>query len=120
SGTQAADDPKPCGDGLMQERGLTVNDRFLLERNPDVGRIAAQSLAEESRRRYADDGEGMTLDRESGTEDRWIAGVSGLPRAMTENGNRRRGGDIVVGGKDAAGEGADAQRGEIVPGHIFG
>ena len=36
-------------DGLMQQRLCPGYQRFLLQRNPDVGRVAAQRFAEESR-----------------------------------------------------------------------
>ena len=39
---------------LMQQTPVAIDQRFLLQRNPDIGRIAAQCLAEKSRRRHAD------------------------------------------------------------------
>jgi hypothetical protein len=88
----------------MHECGIATDDGFLLEGNPDVGRIAAEGFAEESGRRDADDGEGMALDRERGTEDGGVAGVGGLPGTMTENSNRGRGGRVVIGCEYAARE----------------
>ena len=68
------------------------------------GGSLSEGFAEESGRRDADDGEGMALDRKRGTEDGGVAGVGGLPGAMTENSNRSRGGRVVIGCEDAAGE----------------
>ena len=104
SGAETADDAKPSSELLMHERGIATNDGFLLEGNPDVGRIAAQGLAEEAGWSDADDGEGMALDHKRGTEDGGVAGVGGLPGAMTENSNRGRGGRVVIGCEDAARE----------------
>ena len=100
--------------------GIAIDDGFLLEGNPDVGRIAAQRLAEESGWRDADNGEGMTLDIQRGAEHGGVAAVGGLPGAMTEDGHRGRGGRVVIGGEDAAGEGTYPQGGEIVSGDVFG
>ncbi len=108
SGAETADDAKPCRELLMHKCGIATNDGFLLEGNPDVGRIAIEGLAEESGRCDADDGEGMALDRKRGTEDGGVAAVGGLPGAMTENSNRGRGGRVVIGCEDAACEGAYA------------
>jgi hypothetical protein len=46
-----------------------------VERNPEVRRIAAERLAEESGRRDTDDGERVPLDDERRADDRRIAAV---------------------------------------------
>ena len=77
---QPADHAQPRRDRLAEDRRVAVDQRFLLQRNPQVGRIAAQRFAEESRRRDADDGERVPLDDERGADDRRIAAVGALPR----------------------------------------
>ncbi len=81
--TEAANDAEPSGEGLSDESGIAVDDGFLLEGNPNVGRIAAQRLPVESGWRDADNREGMTLDIQRSAEHRGIAAVGGLPGAMT-------------------------------------
>ena len=82
---QPADHAQPRRDRLPQERRVAVDQRLLLQRNPQIGRIAAQRLAEESRRRDADDGERMSLDDERRADDRRIAAVGALPGVMAQH-----------------------------------
>ena len=78
--TQPSDHAQPRGHRLAQDRRLAVDQRFLLERNPQVGRVGAERLAEESRRRDPGDGERVSLDEERGADDRRIAAVGALPQ----------------------------------------
>ena len=87
--TQAADDAQPRGDRLAQERVSPSDQRLLLQRNPQIGRIASQRFAEKSRRRDADDGERMALDDERDADDRRIAAVGVLPDVMAQDDHRR-------------------------------
>ena len=95
---QPADHAQPRGDRLPQDRRVAVDQRLLLQRNPEIGRIAAQRFAEESRRRDADDGERVPFDDERGADDRRIAAV-GAPA--------RRGGSCTTTG-GAAGASSSA------------
>ena len=51
---QPADDAQPRRNRLAQQRAVAVDERLLLQRHPEVRRVAAQRLAEESGRRDAD------------------------------------------------------------------
>ena len=53
-GLQPADHPQPGRHRLPQQRAAAGDERLLLQRNPQVRRIAAQRFAEEARRRDAD------------------------------------------------------------------
>ncbi len=118
--TQPADHAQPRGDGLAEDRGVAVDQRFLLERNPEIRRVAAQRFAEESRRRDTGDGERLPLDEERGADDRGIAAVGALPDVMAQHDHRSRRRRVVGGGEDAAAEGADAERREVVAGDVLG
>ena len=48
-GLQAADDAQPRGDRLAQQRVGAGDQRLLLKRDPEVGRIVAERIAEEAR-----------------------------------------------------------------------
>ena len=90
AGREPADHAQPRGDRLAQERRVAVDQRLLVQRNPQIGRIAAQRLAEEPGRRHADDRERMPLDDERGADDRRIAAVGALPDVMAHHDDRRR------------------------------
>ena len=106
--------------GWRSSRRVAVDQRFLLERNPEIRRIAAQRLAEESRRRDADDGERVPFDDERGADDRRIAAVGALPDVVAQHDGRRRRRRVVGRGEDAAAERADAERREVVAGDVLG
>ena len=61
----------------------------------------------------------MPFDNEGRSYDRRIGIVLLLPGAITQHGNRRRGGLIVRGGNGAASEGADTERSKIVASNEF-
>ncbi len=117
--TQAANHAQPRGDRLAEQRGVAVDERFLLERDEHVRRVAAQRLAEESRRRDASDGERAPLDEERGADDRRIAAVGALPGVMAQHEDRRRRRRVVRGGEDAAAECADAEGREVIAGDVL-
>ena len=96
---QPADHAQPRRDRLTEDRGIAVDQRFLLERNPQIRRIAAQRLAEESRRRHAGDRERVALDDERGADDRRVAAVGALPDMMAHHDDRRRRRRVVGGGE---------------------
>ena len=45
----------------MNEATLTIDQGFLLERDPDIGRVTLERLAKKSGRRYPSDREGIAL-----------------------------------------------------------
>jgi hypothetical protein len=116
---QPADRSEPRRDRLTQQRAVADNQRLLLERNPEVRRIAAERLAEEPGRRDTDDGERVPLDDERRADDRGIAAVRALPGVMADDHRRCRRRFVVVGCEDAASEGADAERRKIVAGDVL-
>ena len=118
--TQPADDAQPCADRLMQQCAVTVNQRLLLHRYPNIGWIAAQCVAKKSGRSHADDGEGMPLDNESRAHHRRIGSIICLPGLMADHGHRRGGRLVVLGRKQTAAERPYAQRREIVARDVLG
>src|SRR5262245_19452852 len=62
----------------------------------------------------------MTHDDECRTHDRRVAAVPALPDVIAEHQHRRTRGSVVVGSHQAAGERANAERREVVAGHVFG
>ncbi len=117
---KAPDHAQPRRDGLAEDRRVAVDQRLLLNRNPQVRRIATQSLAEESRRRHADDRERVALDDERGADHRGVGAVRPLPDVMAHH-NSGRGRRQVVGRVEhPTAEGADAERREVVARHELG
>src|SRR5437667_1467235 len=57
----------------------------------------------------ADYDHGMAFDDERGTYDGRIGSIGGLPDTVAEDGDRRCGGLVVLGGKDPAAESANSQ-----------
>ena len=80
----------------MEQRATAVDDRFLLEWDPNIGRIAAQGFAEESRWRDPDYGERMAIDHERRTHQGRVGAISGLPNVMAEHSNGRCGRFVVI------------------------
>src|SRR6185295_15811256 len=119
AGLEAADDAQPGGDRLAQQRVGAGDHRFVLNRDPEVGRIVAERIAEEARRRDAGDRERMAFDDERLADERLIAAVGRLPRVMAEHDDGRRRRRVIGGGEDASAEGADAEGGEVVAGDVF-
>ena len=104
----------------MEQRIGPVEDRLLIDGDPEVGRIGAQSFAEETGRRNADDGDGVVRDDERRANNGGVGAVLLLPGAVGEHGNRLRVGLIVGGDNGAAGEGAESEGGEVVAGDHLG
>ena len=87
AGTEPANDAQPCGDGLIQEACFATDDRLLVNGEPDLGRIAAERIAEEARRSDADDCEWMPFDEKRRSDNRGVTAVSGFPDVMAQNGD---------------------------------
>ena len=117
---QPTDYAQPRGDWLTQQRTVAIDQWLLLHGNPDIGRIALQSFAEKSGGRDTDDRERTAFHNESSSNHRGVGSVDGLPGAMTENHNGRRAWFVIFGSNDTATECANAQRMEIIAGHVFG
>ena len=76
--------------GCRSSEVVAVDQRLLLQRNPQVRRIGPQRLAEESRRRDAGHGERVPFDDQRGADDRGIAAVGALPGVIAQHDDRRR------------------------------
>ena len=118
AGAQAADDAEPCLEAMDHGVG-SEEDRFLIDGDPEVGGIAAESFTEEAGRSDADDGDGVVADDEGGTDDAGVGAVLLLPGAVAEHGDGRGVGLIVRGRNGAPGEGAKAEGGEVVAADHF-
>jgi hypothetical protein len=117
---QPADRAKPGGEGIAQQRGLTVEERLLLQRNPEIGRVAAQRFAEESRRHDSHDRERMPLDEKRGAHDRRIATVGAVPRVVAHDDSGCGGWRIVGGAEHTASERVDAESREVIASDVHG
>jgi hypothetical protein len=114
-----ADHAQPGRNRLLEDGRVAVDERLLLERNPQIGRIASQRLAEEPGRRHADDREGVSFDDQGRANERGIAAVGALPRVVAhhDGGSRRR---RVVGSREhAATQRLDAERREVIASDVF-
>ena len=121
-GPEPADHAQPRRDRLTQQRGLAAGDeRFLVQRHPQVRRIRLERFAEEARRRHSRDGEGLALDDQGGAE-RWrrSAAVHALPGVVGEHDHGSRRGCVVLGREDAPGKRVDAEGLEVVAGDVGG
>src|SRR5262249_25348145 len=101
AGPQTADHSEPRGNGLAEEYGAAGDERFLLNWDPDVRRIAPQRLAKKSRWCDAGDLERMSFDHKGGTHNRRIAAVDRLPEVMADHDDGRRSWVVVFGCKHA-------------------
>ena len=120
AGPQPADHPEPRGDGLAQQAPFAVDQGLLLQRDPQIGRVALQSLAEESGGCDADHGQGMAVHDERRARDRGVGRVDRLPDAMAQDRHRRGGRVVVFGGEETSAEGAHAERREVAAGDVLG
>ncbi len=83
----------------MQQRAFrALISGLLLQGNPDIGRIAAQSFTKEPRRGDADHGERMSFEHERGANNGRISAISGLPGMVAEHDHRRRSRLVVIRG----------------------
>ena len=99
---------------LAQQRRVGAGDqRFVLQRQPEVWRVSAQGLAEEPRWRDPGDRERVAFDHQRGTHHRGLATVETLPGVVGHHRHGGCGGVVVVGSEDTTRERADAQRCEI-------
>ena len=86
---QPADHAQPRRHRLAQQRRLAGDQRLLVQRDPQVRRIAAQRLAEEAGAGHADDGERVPLEDEGGADDLRIGAVGARPGVMAHDDDRR-------------------------------
>jgi hypothetical protein len=97
-----------------------VDQRLLLDGQPEIRRVAAKRLAKEPRGRDADDRERMILYDERRADDPCVAAVLFLPGAVAQDRHRCRRRRVVGRREDAAGERVDAERLEVVARHELG
>ena len=112
--TQPSDHPQPCRRALAQQRRIGAGDeRFVLQRQPEVWRVGAQGLAEEPRWCDPGDRERVAFDHQRGAHDRGVAAVETLPGVVGHYCDGCCGGAVVAGSEDTTRERAHAQRREV-------
>ncbi len=94
---QPADGIEPVRLVGLHQRVLTVEQQFLLHRQPEIRRMAAQGVAEETRRRDTDQGGRLSVDEEGRADQRWdpirrtaARCDSSSPRPAARTAGRRR------------------------------
>src|SRR5579884_125471 len=117
---QAADDAQPGSHRLPKQTARARDEWLLLDGNPDIRWIAAQSLAEEARRRNADHRERMPFNNEGGAHDEGIGPVVRLPGVVAHHGDWWRTGLVIVRREQTAAKCLHAQRGEEIPSDVLG
>jgi hypothetical protein len=103
----------------MQQGAVAVHGSLLIHGNPEVGRVAAKRLAEETGRRHADDGERVAFHDDGGTDHRRISTVSQPPGMVAQYDDGCGGGSVVIRSEKAPAERAYTERGEVIPGDIL-
>ena len=111
---QPPDDIEPMGAATQQGVRRSVKRRLGPQGQPEVRRIGAQTVPEESRRRNAGNRVRHLVDRQRGANDRGIQPKVLLPGAIAHHGHGRRT-RLVVGGRNRASrEYAHPERCEII------
>src|ERR1700722_9078387 len=90
-----------------------------MDGQPKRGRRWAEALAVEAGRRNADNGDGLAVDGEAGTDDGGIASQFLLPGLEADDSDGRRSLRIVGGLQQAAGIGAKAEGCKGISGNEF-
>src|SRR5260370_23264609 len=101
---------------LVQIR-LALDVRFRAQRQKEIGRSAAQSVAEETRRSDSHYRKGLLIDIERAVSYRQIGPISFLPQPITHHGDWRRAGLIVPGSKGASGIRTESEHREVIAGN---
>ena len=117
---QPADHAQPRRHRLAQQRRLAGDQRLLVQRDPQVRRIAAQRLAEEAGAGHADDRERVPLEDEGGADDLRIGAVGARPGVMAHDDHRRGRRGVVGRRDDAAAERGHAEGREVVAADVAG
>ena len=104
----------------MKKIALAVDQRLLLHRNPNLGWITLERLAEKSRRRYSYYLVGMPLHYKRRPQDGRVPTVNRLPRPMAQHRDRRRRRPVILWSEHATGKRPHAQRREIRARDILG
>src|SRR5205807_404943 len=89
------------------------------ERNPQVHGIAGECFAEETRRRYANNGESECLNLKGRTDDLRVATVFLLPSAIAHYSDGRSAPVVVRRGQHASCSCTDAERIKVIAAHIL-
>jgi hypothetical protein len=112
--THPSDHAQPCRRLLAKERRVCAGDeRLVLQRKPEVRRVGAQRLAEESGWCDPGDRERVAFDHQRGTHHRRVAAVKTLPGVIRHHRYGRGGGVVVAVSEHTTCEGAHAQRREV-------
>jgi hypothetical protein len=116
---QSADHAQPRGRAPAQQRVAANQHGLLMQRYPQVGRIAAQRLARKCWRPDAYDGDRTTIHNEHRAHHAGIRSVLLLPGAIAHH-RRRRCAVLVVGGhKRSPCRRADAEGRKVIPAYIL-
>src|SRR5712671_5361021 len=91
-----------------------MNGGLLLQRNPDIGGVAAKGFTKKGWRGDADDGKRMSIQHKSGAHDRSVSAISGLPCMVAKHDDGCGSRLVVVLVEEASAKCAYAQRGEII------
>ena len=75
----AAEDIQPVRIELLQNAGLSLDDRLDIQGNPDGGRVGVDAISKETGRRDPDDRDWAPLDVEGGVNYLGFAAMIGLP-----------------------------------------
>src|SRR6185312_15226896 len=101
----------------MQQRVSRIDSGLLLQRNPDIGWVTAQSFTKEPRSGDADDSERMSIEHESGASHGRISAIRALQGMVAEHDDGRGGRLVVVFIEHTSAKRAYAERREIVSGY---
>ena len=98
----AADQLQPVGVVLV-EIGVALDERFGVQRQKEIGRSAAQSVAKETRRSDSHYRKWLVIQIEDAADDGRIRSIPLLPQAIAHHGDRRCAGAIILSRKRASG-----------------
>ncbi len=120
AGAHAADDVEPVRVGAFEALGFAIEQRFGVDRDPDIGHAPAGELgAVEAGRSDADHGKEVAVDLITRTHNGGIGAVFIAPDVIAHDGDGRCAGLIVGIGHQAADPGVDAEGAEEIAGDVF-
>src|SRR5579864_4794947 len=87
SGLHTAKEIKPVAVSLLEDAGLTFQHRFIVDWDPNSGRIGVNAVPEKSWRSNADQSDGVALDEEGRSDQVAVGGMFSLPGGIAEDGD---------------------------------
>ena len=118
AGLQSSDDVEPVK-LTIQERVLPIEGRFRGQGQPEVRRVGAQSIPEETRRADSHHSVRQLVDGEGGANHRGIKPEVLLPGTIAHHGDGRRTSCVVSRCDNAPGESAQTKHGKVISGNEF-